>query len=358
MGNVPDSSSFLRPRRVSCYIDCYRWQPLSHAQLPSRFPTTADSTENWLKPSCRRLDEGTGIMKRIGVATLLLILSVAVVCRADLQVQTLQPNRQDRFYAGDDKDFLGQVFDWSGVGQADNGAWATMISPDYFVSAAHYHPSGGDVLTFYEGNSLSGASHQFTVASWSYQTTLNGVPSDLWIGKLVTPISAEDHISYYPILGLHSNDDYVGRMIYVNGKSNRVGRNVIDQITTAQEPDLPAAPDRNTVTMEYDYDTVNGLGADECYLIGGDSGGPSFADADGRLALVGVHYYNGGTPGPIDIGLISGDSFVPYFIDQLNANMGGERVGVVPEPNTLVLLLVALLPVAWLELRRLRVKLN
>ena len=50
--------------------------------------------------------------------------------------------------------------------------------------------------------------------------------------------------------------------------------------------------------MEYDYDTVNGLGADECYLIGGDSGGPSFIDASGQLALVGIHYYNGGTPGP------------------------------------------------------------
>ena len=54
--------------------------------------------------------------------------------------------------------------------------------------------------------------------------------------------------------------------------------------------------------MEYDYDPVNGLGADECYLISGDSGGPSFVDAGGQLALVGIHYYNGGTPGPEDWG--------------------------------------------------------
>ena len=90
--------------------------------------------------------------------------------------------------------------------------------------------------------------------------------------------------------------------------------------------------------MEYDYNTVSGLGADECYLIGGDSGGPSFVDVNGQLALVGIHYYNGGTPGPGDIGPISGDSFVPYYINQLNANMGGSRVSVVvPEPASLAL---------------------
>ena len=91
---------------------------------------------------------------------------------------------------GADKDFLGQAFDWSGVGQVGNGTWATMISPDYFVSAAHYHPSGGDTLTFYEDNDPSGPSHQFTVANWSYQTSYNGLPSDLWLGKLTTPIPA------------------------------------------------------------------------------------------------------------------------------------------------------------------------
>ena len=172
---------------------------------------------------------------------------------------------------------------------------------------------------------------------------------------VTAPIPANDHITYYPVLGLPNNSDYVGRMIYVNGKPNTVGRNVIDRITTAQEPDPPAAPYKNTVTMEYDYNTVSGLRADECYLIGGDSGGPSFVDADGQLALVGIHYYNGGTPGPVDIGLISGDSFVPYYLSQLNANMGGESVALVPEPGTLVLLsifIAAVAPFGWFVRRR------
>jgi hypothetical protein len=297
-------------------------------------------------------------MRRAGILSLVLVAVVAAIGRGDLQVETLQPNRQDRFYVGADKDFLGQAFNWSGVGQAANGTWATMISPDYFVSATHYHPGGGDVLTFYEGNNPSGQSHQYTVSSWSYQTSYNGVGSDLWVGKLTAPIPASDHITSYPILGLPNQSDYVGRMIYVNGKPNRIGRNIIDRVTTAQEPDPPAAPYKNTVAMEYDFDTVNGLGADECYLIGGDSGGPTFVDAGGLLALVGIHYYNAGTPGPLDLGPISGDSFVPYYIDQLNTNMGGESVRVVvPEPGTLILLLVALLPATWTVLRRKTVEL-
>jgi hypothetical protein len=291
-------------------------------------------------------------MRKNSILSLLLVLIAAAFCRADLLVQTLQPNRQDRFYVGPDKDFVGQPFDWSGVGQAGNGTWATMISPDYFVSAAHYHPGAGDVLTFYEGNDPSGPSHQYTVSSWSYQTNYGGVGSDLWVGRLTTPIPSSAHVTYYPILGLASNDDYVGRMIYVNGKPNRVGRNIIDRITTAQEPDPPASPYKYTVAMEFDYSTTSGLGADECYLIGGDSGGPSFSAVGGQLALVGIHYYNAGTPGPLDLGPISGDSFVPYYIDQLNANMGGEHVTVVPEPTTIVLLLVAMLPAAWVAVCR------
>jgi hypothetical protein len=281
------------------------------------------------------------ITKRAGFLGILVLLSAAV-CRADMQVQTYQPNRQDRFYVGADKNFVGQAFDWSGVGQAGNGTWATMISPDYFLSAAHYHPSGGDILTFYANNDPNGPSYQFTVSGTAYfQTSYSGIPSDLWLGKLTTPIPAADHIAYYPVPQLGSDSNYIGQMIYVNGKPNRVGRNNIDTIRVASEPEV-GTHNKSTVSMEFNYDTVGGLGADECFLIGGDSGGPSFMDVNGQLAVVGIHYYDYGTPDVMDWGMISGDSFVPYYVSQLNANMGGESVTtVVPEPASLVLLAAA-----------------
>ena len=263
-------------------------------------------------------------MKKICLA--MLVFAAVAVCRADLLLNTLEPNRQDRFYVGPDKNFLGQPFDWSGVGQTNSGTWATMISPSYFLSAAHYHPATGEVLTFYQGNDPAGPSHQYTVSSWSYQSNYDGVPSDLWLGKLETPIPASDHINYYPVPLLTNLNDYVGQMIYVNGKPNRVGRDIIDRIVAAQEPDPPATPTKNTVSMEFDYNTTSGLGADECYLISGDSGGPSFIDVNGQLALAGIHYYNGGTPGSGYINPISGDSFVPFYLDQIMANLAGESV--------------------------------
>jgi hypothetical protein len=278
-------------------------------------------------------------VKRNLVISLLALVAMQSYCLADMMVQTSQPNRQDRFYVGADKAFLGASFDFSGVGQTGGGTWATMISPTYFVTAAHYHPGSGDVLTFHTDNNPSGPTYQGTVDSWSFQTNYNGTPSDLWLGRLTTPIPASANITYYPVLSLPSQSDYIGQLIYVNGKPNRLGRNNIDTIRVASEPEAGTTHNKSTVSMEYNYDTVNGLGADECFLIGGDSGGPSFIDVGGKLTVVGTHYYDYGTPDVMDWGMISGDSFIPYYISELDAAMVGDQVTVVtPEPATLALL--------------------
>ena len=113
-----------------------------------------------------------------------LVLSLPGVARADMLIRAHEAQRHDRFYAGADKAFLGQAFDWSGVGKA-GGRWVTMVSPSYFLSAAHYAPSAGSVVTFYEGNDGS-TPHTYTVAAGGQQITVNGVKTDLWLGKLTT----------------------------------------------------------------------------------------------------------------------------------------------------------------------------
>ncbi len=278
-------------------------------------------------------------MRRTILFCLGAVLVCQAACHADLLISGFQANINNRFYVGADKAFIGQPFDWSGVGQAADGTWATMISPTYFVSAAHYHPVAGDVVTFHEDNNPSGPMYQATVDSWYYQGTTNGTVADLWLGKLTAPIPAADHIADYPVLTLPNNSDYAGDLIYVNGKPNTVGLNNIDSIVTVQEPDAPAAPTKLTVAMQFDYNPAAGQGAEECYLEPGDSGGPDFVNVNGQLALVGLHYYNGGTPGPEDLGMISGSTFVPYYVNQMDANMVGESVTtIVPEPCTPALL--------------------
>lgn len=81
----------------------------------------------------------------------LLLLAFSGICQADLQVLNGTPQRNNRYYIGADKSFLGQPYNWSGVSDGSATMWATMISPSYFLSAQHIYTNQTSV-TFYEGN--------------------------------------------------------------------------------------------------------------------------------------------------------------------------------------------------------------
>jgi hypothetical protein len=271
-------------------------------------------------------------------ATLAIALAatIASLAAADMFLQGIAGDhaisaRSDRFYTGADRAFVGEAFDWSGVGRSSNGAWITMISPTHFVSANHYHPNAGDTITFFEGNTLVGRSHAYTVDSFGYDTSYGGQSSDLWLGRLTTPLVAKHRIATYPVLALGSDGAYTDMFMYAYGYPNRVGTSRIGAIVDDFEIG-------RTRTMRFWFHATEGTGTGptDCHLIGGDSGGPSFVLVGGRLALVGVHFTTNDTNGvpdpedswPFGFGW-SGDSFVPFYIAQLDANMGAERVRVV-----------------------------
>jgi hypothetical protein len=255
-------------------------------------------------------DRVTASSLRAGVLGFVGLLVLTSVSYADLWVQGYSANLHNRFYVGADRTFIGQGYDWSGVGQ--NGTWATMVSPTYFVSANHYHPAGGSTLTFYEGNTTNHP-HAYTVDS-----TFAANSGDLFLGRLTSPIPASDHVGYYPILKLSSDSQYAGQEIFVYGVPNRVGRNRITAVFGTKE-------------MEYEYNTYGNpatVGADEAYLASGDSGAPSFTVYGSALTLLGTHQSHTGTPPPLD-GWWSIDNFVPDYIAWLNSKMVGEQVTVV-----------------------------
>ena len=283
----------------------------------------------------------------LGIAGLAAWASIA---SADLYIQGLGANQgvssplYDRFYTGADKAFIGQAFDWSGVGQLNGAQWATMISPQYFVSIGHFYPASGQ-LTFYSDNNTNDP-QTFTIDStfraFSYGNGSGGSAA-VYVGRLTAPIPASDHIAYYPILqepALPDNDhsNYDGLPLYVCGKSptgtgadaERVGRNLL---TTA----VPG-------TMYYVYNTYGDpdtVGADECLVQGGDSGGPSFTVIDGALALLGLHQSVSGAAG-VD-GSYSEDTLVSDSISWLDSEMVGQQVTVVaPEPGALWLVAAGL----------------
>ncbi len=245
----------------------------------------------------------------------LLLMSVVLglfsaVSRADLYLQGIGTDHEldstnDRFYSGSDEAFIGQGYDWSGVGENSAGQWATMISPSYFISANHYHPSPGDVVTFYSGNSTSSPSYSFTVASGVEIGT-----SDLYLGKLSTPIPAADDIATYPIWTLPTLSDYTGMNMFIYGTPNKVGLNTIALASSTQ--------------VYYTFSTTGGDGPDTAYLMSGDSGAPSFGYANGQLAVIGVHWTNSGST-PFN-GATCSDTNVAAYISQLEADMVGETL--------------------------------
>lgn len=276
-----------------------------------------------------------------GLVLVMLFAGLPPVVRAEMRIREFDAARHDRFYDEPDKDFIGVAYDWSGVGKSGN-RWVTMISPIHFLSAEHFEPTGD--VTFYEENDLSGTSHTYQIASGKQIGT-----SDLWLGTLAT--SVHSTIAYYPVLELDSAASYIGRELYNYGAGKdteqRVGRNVIEDIVKGVSTD-PA--DGNTgVAMLFDFDNndVITVGGDETYLQSGDSGAPSFTVWNNGLALLGIHWFNSGTAG-VD----SGDTFVPAYLDDLNANMTGYSVTVVPEPATMALWLLGLVSMLAIARRR------
>ncbi len=296
-------------------------------------------------------------MRSLGVIVLAVALaSMAVVeAHAGLTVNgyVAAPEHYDRFANSDD--FIGSAYDWSGVGRTSGvstgvSRWGVLISPSFMLSATHFAPGLGDAVRFYTSNDPTGSYVERTVLSnVALIDTAIGVGSDLTLTKLSGPAAG---IATYAIGNPASS--LVGQELFVWGQADnpvpflnmRLGRNQVTDV-------LPAFTALGLVStgdvFEYDYNTVSGLGPDEARLVAYDSGGPSFVDGPGGLALVGIHWYvydadpkvPGSLPG-------SGDTLVTSFINELNAAMSLtslERVTVaaVPEPTSFAWLAVGLL---------------
>ena len=241
--------------------------------------------------------------------------------------------------------FIGAGMDWSGVGW-DAGLSTrsvAMISDQYFVFASHYTP--GSTIQFLSPTLLAAnpGNPAAAVVSYTVQSTtrlvspISGMPGDFSIGRLTTPLNAGHGIAAYPVLAFDSLTDYVGLQVLMYGHNDTTTNSTI--IGT------------NTISAFYHYDLHGGDGINDTFAAGytfepaspgdaqfegGDSGSPTFAFYQGRLALVGTHSA---------IATISGtqwsfDNFIPVYLDQLQAlNVAFTTV---PEPSRMLLMIAGL----------------
>jgi hypothetical protein len=221
--------------------------------------------------------------------------------RGEMIVRDYTPARNFRFYTGSDKAFVGHSYDFSGVGLGSDGHWATLVTDNVFLSAVHLHPAIGEKVTFWGSNSLTGTSYTYTVTGGARIGT-----TDLWLGWFDGAVDRS--IARYAVPKLRSPKAYLGLALYNYGRTHRVGRNVLDMLGLCQ-----LGPSTGKIAV-YDYDDNDtpSVGGDECYLQVGDSGAPSFAVFNSRLALIGIHWSISSNPAS------SIDTFVPEYFDEIN----------------------------------------
>jgi autotransporter-associated beta strand protein len=215
--------------------------------------------------------------------------------------------RNDRFASGypsnpvpnTDSSFAGSGYDWSGVGWDASlpTRSVALLGPNFFLEANHYYLSSGAVLNFFPANAPNGSAP----ISRTVQAVSGGLgpttSSDLCIGTLSSPLTASDHVAYYPILFLgYSSTPYLYRDTFVYGWTNssspvRVGMGkgtITSNVSGLYTPDYHSG-----YYFSYPYDPP----ADNvAQLVSGDSGSPSFfySSATRELFLSGAHFAVGG----------------------------------------------------------------
>jgi hypothetical protein len=241
--------------------------------------------------------------------------------------------RDNRFYTGSDKAFVGASYDFSGVGYNNGNKWATLVGNNYFLSSSHLHPGTGDSVTFYSTNSTSGPSYSYTVTGG-----VQIAGTDLWLGWFDSSVNVNSSIARYSIEMLSTNNNYAAyknQILYNYGRDSvvpttqLVGRNVLDKVIMTSDQTSTG------LAAWYDYDGSDtpSVGGDESYLTIGDSGAPSFAVVGSKLTLIGIHWAR--TSNTIFDGVSSIDTFVPAYFADVNAIMSSrsQSVMAVPEPN-------------------------
>ncbi|MEZ7956435.1 MAG: hypothetical protein QMC23_09740 [Rubritalea sp.] len=222
---------------------------------------------------------------------LLSFFSLIILSHPLLAIQIISSTAatNDRF--SNDPTFIANNMNLSGVGIDNTGKWATLVSENVFLSANHFKPSNGSVITFYATNDPTGSSITRTVASGQRIGD-----TDIWVGVLSS--SVDSNYAFYDIgltPSLVQNSYMVGRSVnsYTTTQNIAVGRNVLDSTAT-----FTVAGATGTAILAT-YNETGGV-AYESLVQSGDSGAPMFTtDLSNELTIVGTNWFVG-TVGTVD----------------------------------------------------------
>ncbi len=285
-----------------------------------------------------------------------LVLLLACATAQALTVVGYNATENNRFASGyptapvpnSSGSFIGAGMDWSGVGW-DAGLSTrsiAMISDQYFVYASHY-ATGSTIqllsptlLAANPGNPAA-AVVSYTVQSRTQLVSpISGMAGDFSIGKLTTPLNPAHGIAQYPILALDSLSAYIDLPVLMYGHNDLTTNSTIigtNTISAFFHYNLHGGDSLNdTFAAGYSFQPAS---PGDSQFEGGDSGSPTFAFYQGRLALVGTHSATANISGT----QWSFDNFIPVYLNQLA--LLNVAFTTVPEPSRMLLLMLGVLSV-------------
>lgn len=289
----------------------------------------------------------TSALSRIWLA-----LALITAAPAAISIQNFTAATNDRF--ADAPGFTAAAYDWSGVGRSEDGKWVTMISPNVFLSARHFHPGSpgsgiGQSVIFHPGNDPSATPVARTIAGVQQ---VGG--TDLWLGYLSSPVPGT--ISTYAISTSVLSSASFGTSSLANAPAFMSG---ISPTTGdyGSYPPTNQAVGTNRVEGFQSGVTVSGVSGDvllmvqnqagdagftrttyEAQLAGGDSGSPLMTLSAGKLVVSGIAW----AVGALDIDPGPGVTNRPGTIYTYTGNYAPiiqnyVEVNAVPEPSSFTL---------------------
>ncbi|MFQ3226455.1 MAG: hypothetical protein ACI8Z5_002727 [Lentimonas sp.] len=284
----------------------------------------------------------------LSLGGLLCVSGLATSLSAAINITGFDPLVNDRF--ANDASFIASGFDLSGVAIADDGRWITMLSSNVFVTANHFASPVNTSVTFYNSNDPLGGSFNTTIQS---SQQLGGTDIQLGVLSTALPTSYNAYDLFNDPIPPNSNPVALamfGRSpsAFPGSQDMAIGQNVLDTFTANQNVSGNTG-DAGSATFDSPGDPF--FLAYEAQLAVGDSGAPVMVNDDGELTIIGVNWYIGTTTDD-PAQEVSGFSYLPNYISDIDAFILANDITPFPEPITSALLIGLVIASTTLSRRR------
>lgn len=302
------------------------------------------------------------IVCKLAVITAVLFASTAQVASADIVIANYSDAANDRFAVDNQgnsfPNFIAANFNLSGIGQTSSGQWATAISRNVVITAAHAAPGIGSTINFYSDNNPNTAPVTSTLISGTRVGS-----TDLYLGVLSQPLpSSIVNFAYVQetLIGpgwvgnsgtivaagsLQGLNTYMfGRSpaAHIGSQDQAVGRNLITGYS--ENVSFLGNTDNDSILMIDDNFPTQGADfvQHEAYFQVGDSGGPTFVEINGELVLLGTNafIFDG-----LDFQNVpfrgSGVNYTGNQAAFINNFIAINAITAVPEPSSMIMLALA-----------------